>query len=77
MATYNMSDFVPDSDPTAIACPCCGRVDWKYLDEQVFLLIARRGEEGTAVVGSEAPGIVTAAFLCRACRFIRLQALDM
>jgi hypothetical protein len=71
-----MSEFLAHSEDPAIACPCCGYVAWKYLEDQVFLLVTRRGDGARTELDEEAPGIVAAALLCERCRFIRLQAHD-
>jgi hypothetical protein len=71
-----MSEFLAHGEDSAMACPCCGYVDWKFLEDNVFLLVSKRGDGTRTELDEDVPGIVAAAFLCQRCRFIRLQAHD-
>jgi hypothetical protein len=80
MATQNlMSSYLPaGGDLTAIACPCCGRAEWTYLEDEIHLLKSDASDADLALArdpgGSDTATIRAAAFLCEHGRFIRLQA---
>jgi hypothetical protein len=74
MSVPNILQFVPENDAVSAACPCCGSSRWKYLGERLLLLIS---EPKADVAGSSRDGIEAVAFVCRGCRFIRLQAVDV
>jgi hypothetical protein len=74
-----MSEGITPANPL---CPICGEADWySYPDAEWGLVTLLRGTGTPLSVGGEANFLSVAVFVCRGCRFVRLQApygdLDM
>jgi hypothetical protein len=75
LATPDIREYVPAGNVVSAACPCCGTSEWEYLGDRLFLLISKPSSR--VAVGDPSEGIEAVAFVCRSCRFIRLQAADV